>query len=121
MVLHLTKKAISNLFVYSLLKDIISLILNFDVNVLTIIKCINKYLFMICWYGLKYSEQSGNTKGKVHGDPVRIPPTVVQGSLYVPSTVLCDTFINNSSLENVLLKKSSAVGAFCISFDLSPR
>ena len=81
MVLHLTKKAISNLFVYSLLKDIISLILNFDVNVLTIIKCINKYLFMICWYGLKYSEQSGNTKGNVHGDPVRIPPTVVQGSL----------------------------------------
>ena len=80
MVLHLTKKAISNLFVYSLLKDIISLILNFDVNVLTIIKCISTQNSKLLVY-LKYSEQSGNTKGKVHGDPVRIPPTVVQGSL----------------------------------------
>ena len=50
---------------------------------------------------LKLSEQSGNIMGRMHGDPMTSPPVVVQGDLYVSSTVLWDTVLNNLSLDHV--------------------
>ena len=118
MVLHLTKKAISNLFVYSLLKDIISLILNFDVNVLTIIKCINKYLFMICWFEIFRTVWKHKRKGTWWPCPY---PTNCGAGVLVSSVHSIMWYIHKQLIPwKCSLEKKFCCGRFLYIFWLEP-
>ena len=68
---------------------------------------------------LNCSEQSGYTKGKLQGVPALGPPTVVQGKVRPPDTVLWLTNRSSSPLEKVRCRNHGLASEAAISPDFS--